>query len=263
MSALNQVQAEPPVPAAHSAAFAPCAVIPVYNHEHAIGRVVEAVRAAGLPCVLVDDASNDACARELDRLATLGPDVALIRLPVNLGKGGAVTAGLRAAQKVGFTHALQVDADGQHALGDIPRFLAEAQAHPGAMVCGRPVFDAAMPKGRFYGRYVTHVFVWLNTLSFDIPDSLCGFRVYPLAPVLALLNSVRLGSRMDFDVEVLVRLHWRGLPMRWLDTRVSYPTDGVSHFRMVWDNVLMVRLQAKLFVGMLARLPLLLWRNVR
>ena len=249
--------------AARSAEFGPCAVIPVYNHEHAIGRVVEAVRAAGLPCVLVDDASSDACARELDRLAMLGPDVSLVRLPVNLGKGGAVTAGLRAAQKLGFTHALQIDADGQHALGDVPRFLAEARAHPGTMVCGRPVFDAAMPKGRFYGRYLTHVFVWLNTLSFDIPDSMCGFRVYPLTSVLALLNSARLGSRMDFDVEVLVRLHWRGQPMLWLDTRVSYPMDGVSHFRMVWDNVLMVRLQVKLFVGMLVRLPLLLWVHGR
>jgi glycosyltransferase involved in cell wall biosynthesis len=249
-------------PALASAAFRPCAVIPVYNHEHAVGRVVDAVRAAGLPCVLVDDASSPACARELDRLAALGPDVSLIRLPQNLGKGGAVTAGLRGAQKLGFTHALQIDADGQHALGDVQRFLGEARVHPATVVCGKPVFDAAMPKGRFYGRYLTHVFVWLNTLSFDIPDSMCGFRVYPLAPVLDLLNSTRLGSRMDFDVEVLVRLHWRRQPMRWLDTRVSYPLDGVSHFRMVWDNVLMVRLQFKLFLGMLVRLPLLLWRKV-
>ena len=243
-------------------AFVPCAVIPVYNHEHAVGRVVEAVRGAGLPCVLVDDASDASCARELDRLAALGPDVSLVRLPQNLGKGGAVTAGLRAARQQGFTHALQIDADGQHALGDVARFLAEASAHPDQMVCGRPTFDEAMPKGRFYGRYLTHVFVWLNTLSFDIPDSMCGFRVYPLAAVLQLLDRARLGSRMDFDVEVLVRLHWRGLRMRWLPTRVSYPLDGVSHFRMVWDNVLMVRLQLKLFLGMLVRLPLLLWRKV-
>jgi glycosyltransferase involved in cell wall biosynthesis len=251
-----------PPGASPAAGFVPCAVIPVYNHEHAIGRVVDSVRAAGLPCVLVDDASSPGCARELDRLAGLGPDISLVRLPQNLGKGGAVTAGLRAARKFGFTHALQIDADGQHALGDVPRFLSEAQSQPDTMVCGRPVFDAAMPKGRFYGRYLTHVFVWLNTLSFDIPDSMCGFRVYPLVPVLELLNSTRLGSRMDFDVEVLVRLHWRGQRMRWLDTRVSYPLDGVSHFRMVWDNVLMVRLQLKLFVGMVVRLPLLLWRKV-
>jgi hypothetical protein len=92
---------------------------------------------------------------------------------------------------------------------------------------------------------------------------MCGFRVYPLAPVLKLLDSTRLGSRMDFDVEVLVRLYWRGQPMRWLDTRVSYPLDGVSHFRLFYDNVLMVRLQAMLLAGMLLRLPLLLWRKLK
>jgi glycosyltransferase involved in cell wall biosynthesis len=245
------------------AAFAPCAVIPVYNHEHAVGKVVDAVRAAGLPCVLVDDASGPACARELDRLTAADPHVSLVRLPQNLGKGGAVTAGLRAARAGGFTHALQIDADGQHALGDVARFISEARAHPDVLICGRPVFDDAMPRGRFYGRYLTHWMVWLNTLSFAIPDSMCGFRVYPLTSVLKLLDSTRLGSRMDFDVEVLVRLHWRGHPMRWLPTRVSYPLDGVSHFRLVWDNVLMVRLQVMLLAGMLVRLPLLLWRKVR
>lgn len=241
----------------------PCAVIPVYNHERAVGKVVEAVRAAGLPCVLVDDASGPECARELDRLAAADSHVSLVRLPQNLGKGGAVTAGLRAARAAGFTHALQIDADGQHALGDVTRFIDEARAHPETLICGRPVFDKAMPKGRFYGRYLTHWMVWLNTLSFAIPDSMCGFRVYPLTSVLKLLDSTRLGSRMDFDVEVLVRLHWRAQPMRWLPTRVSYPMDGVSHFRLVWDNVLMVRVQLMLFLGMLARLPLLLWRKIR
>jgi glycosyltransferase involved in cell wall biosynthesis len=244
-------------------AFVPCAVIPVYNHERAVGKVVEAVRAAGLPCVLVDDGSGPECARELDRLTAADPHVSLVRLPQNLGKGGAVTAGLRAARGAGFTHALQIDADGQHALGDVARFIGEARAHPEMVVCGQPMFDESMPRGRYYSRYLTHWMVWLNTLSFAIPDSMCGFRVYPLTSVLKLLDSTRLGSRMDFDVEVLVRLNWRGQPMRWLPTRVSYPLDGVSHFRLVWDNVLMVRLQLMLFAGMLMRSPLLLWRKVR
>jgi glycosyltransferase involved in cell wall biosynthesis len=235
----------------------------VYNHELAVGRVLEAVRAAGLPCVLVDDGSRPECARELDRLARTDAEVSLVRLPQNLGKGAAVTAGLRAARERGFSHVLQIDADGQHALGDIARFVAEGRAHPQALVCGRPVFDDGMPRGRRYGRYLTHALVWLNTLSFDIPDAMCGFRMYPLTPMLKLLDGARLGSRMDFDVEVLVRLHWRGQPMRWLDTRVSYPLDGVSHYRMVWDNVLMFCLQARLLAGMIARLPLLLWRRVR
>ena len=221
------------------------------------------MRDADLPCVLVDDASDEACARELDRLAAADAKVALVRLPQNRGKGGAVTAGLQAARNLGFTHALQIDADGQHALDDVSRFIGESAAHPRALICGLPIFRADMPRVRFYSRYLTHGLVWFNTLSFDIRDSMCGFRVYPLAPVLKLLDSAKLGSRMDFDVEVLVRLHWRQQPMRWLPTQVSYPLDGVSHFRLVYDNVLMVALHARLMVGMLIRLPMILWRKLR
>ena len=241
--------------------FVPCAVIPVYNHERAVGHVLKAVREAGLPCILVDDGSGPECARELDRLTASTPGTTLVRLPVNLGKGGAVSAGLRAAPAQGYTHALQIDADGQHALYDIPRFIEAARAEPDTVICGKPVFDASMPGSRRYGRYATHVMVWLNTLSFDIPDSMCGFRVYPLKPVMALIDSQRLGSRMDFDVELLVKLHWRAQPMRWLDTPVSYPLDGVSHFRLLRDNVRMVALQTRLAMGMLLRLPLLLSRK--
>jgi hypothetical protein len=170
---------------------------------------------------------------------------------------------LRAALQEGYTHALQIDADGQHALADIPKFIEAARANPTTVVCGKPVFSADMPNSRRYGRYLTHFMVWLNTLSFDIPDSMCGFRVYPLKRVVGLIDSQRLGSRMDFDVEVLVRLHWQGQQMQWIDTPVSYPMDGVSHFRLVLDNARMVSLQTRLALGMLVRLPLLLWRKVR
>ncbi|HXA93851.1 MAG TPA: glycosyltransferase family 2 protein [Steroidobacteraceae bacterium] len=242
--------------------FLPCAVIPVYDHEHAVGRVLGAVRAAGLPCFLVDDGSGPACARELDRLAASTPQTTLLRLPRNGGKGGAVIAGFRRAAALGYSHALQIDADGQHALGDIARFVAEGRAHPEALICGRPVFDASMPRVRRYGRYLTHAMVWLNTLSFDIPDSLCGFRLYPLRAVVELLQREHVGPRMEFDTEIIVRLHWRRLTLRWLDTAVTYPFDGVSHFRLFRDNVRMVALQTRLTLGMLLRLPLILWRRL-
>lgn len=238
--------------------FSPCAVIPVYNHEQAVGRVLAAVRAADLPCLLVDDGSGAVCARELERLAATTPRTMLLRLEVNRGKGHAVIEGFRAAAASGHTHALQIDADGQHALADIPRFVAEAAEHPRALVCGRPIFDASMPAVRRYGRYVTHALVWLDTLSFSIPDSLCGFRIYPLAPVLELLAQEHVGARMEFDVEILVRLYWRRVPMRWIATRVTYPLDGVSHFRLLRDNMRMVALQTRLVLGMLLRLPRLL-----
>jgi hypothetical protein len=168
---------------------------------------------------------------------------------------------MHAAHAQGFTHVVQIDADGQHALGDVRRFVEEARAFPDHVICARPVFDASIPKIRYYGRYLTHAMAWLETLSFDIIDSMCGFRVYPLSAALALLKQRSVGARMDFDTEILVRLCWRRVPMRWLDTRVSYPLDGVSHFRMFFDNVRMTSLHVRLTVGMLLRLPLLLHRK--
>ncbi|PSS56737.1 glycosyltransferase family 2 protein [Pseudomonas sp. BBP2017] len=238
----------------------PCAVIPVYNHELAVPAVVCALLAVGVPCVLVDDASSPACAAVLRQLATQ-EQVFLLQLAVNQGKGGAVMAGLREAARLGFSHALQVDADGQHDLADVSRFLEDSRAHPQALICGYPQFDASVPKGRLYARYLTHVWVWINSLSLQIPDSMCGFRVYPLDPTLALIDKVKLGKRMDFDPEILVRLAWRNQPMRWLPTRVHYPADGLSHFRLVHDNVLISKMHAKLFVGMLLRAPVILWRR--
>jgi hypothetical protein len=90
---------------------------------------------------------------------------------------------------------------------------------------------------------------------------MCGFRVYPVAELVRLLDEERPGSRMDFDIEVLVRLHWRGVSMRWLDTRVGYPQDGISHFRLGLDNLLISRMHLRLFLGMLRRLPRLVSRR--
>lgn len=241
--------------------FSACVVIPVYNHERAIAAVLDGVLAHGVHVFLVDDGCSEPCQRELRRLSE-SPEVTLLRHPVNRGKGAAVITGMRAAHERGFTHAVQVDADGQHTLADLGRFVDDARSHPDSVVCGYPLFDASIPAVRYYGRYLTHAMVWLETLSFDIRDSMCGFRLYPLAEVAALLTHAGVGARMDFDTEIIVRLHWRGVPMRWIGTRVSYPADGVSHFRMFFDNARMTSLHIRLTFGMLLRLPMLLWRKV-
>jgi len=174
-----------------------------------------------------------------------------------------VIAGLRRALELGFTHALQVDADGQHDLRDIPKFLAAARAEPDAVICGRPLFDASIPKVRFLSRYITHALVWLQTLSFSaVRDSMCGFRLYPLVPVIRLVGEETIGRRMDFDSEILVRLFWRGVPVISLPTRVTYPSDGISHFDVWRDNVRISRMHTRLFFGMLRRAPRLLWQRV-
>jgi len=247
-----------------SPAFSPLVVVPVFDHPDAIAGLVDTLRGHGVGCLLVDDGSGPACAAQLAALAEQFPgEVSLLRLGHNQGKGAAVMAGLREAGRRGYSHALQIDADGQHDARDVPRFLAMARESPGAVINGRPVYDDSVPRARLYGRYATHVWVWINTLSFDIRDSMCGFRVYPLAPTLALLDDQRIGTRMDFDTEILVRLHWRGLAIHDCPTRVTYPEHGVSHFRLLRDNLRISAMHTRLFFGMLLRLPRLLARKVR
>lgn len=242
--------------------FRPVVVIPVYDHPATIAPMVRAVRAQGLRCLLVDDGSAAACAAELDRLRAEDPDgIELRRHAHNAGKGAAVLTGLRAAFESGSTHAVQIDADGQHDPLDIGRFLAAAEAQPEAVICGVPAYDASVPTGRLLARYLTHVWVWINTLSLQISDSMCGFRVYPLSIVCRLADEETIGQRMDFDTEILVRLVWRGHRLVNLPTPVTYPQDGISHFRLLRDNVLISRMHARLFFGMLSRLPTLLRRR--
>lgn len=241
-----------------------CVIIPVYNHEDAVGTVVEQLKPYGLPCYLINDGSTPSCASLLKQLAEREHDwVVLYERAENGGKGAAVIDGLRLAIADGFSHALQVDADGQHRLEDIDRLLKAAERHQDRLILGKPRFDETVPKGRLYGRQLTNLWIWINTLSFAIADGMCGFRCYPLAAVEPLLKSTRMGLRMDFDIEIAVRLYWQGVDVVNVETEVRYPLDGISHFDMLRDNLLISRKHAHLFFGMLVRLPRLLMRHWR
>ena len=241
-----------------------CVIIPVYNHQEAIIHVVEALKPFGLPCYLVNDGSSGQCSAVLRRIAGQENDwIALYERKRNGGKGAAVMDGLQLAIAGGFSHAIQIDADGQHRLADIIRFLAASENHPDKLILGKPRFDATVPKKRLYGRQFTNLWIGINTLSVAIADGMCGFRCYPLAAVDNLLKSVQLGQRMDFDIEIVVRLYWQGVNVVNIDTEVQYPLDGISHFQMLQDNLLISRKHAQLFFGMLWRLPRLLLRHWR
>jgi len=239
-----------------------CIVIPYYNHPGAIAQVVASLRPLGLPCRIVDDGSDAQSRQVLADIATRERWVTVQQLPANRGKGAAVMAGCDAALEAGFTHALQIDADGQHDVTTVPELLEHSRRHPGAMITGQAVYDESVPRARHYGRYLTHVWVWINTLSLEIRDSMCGLRVYPLSAACSIWRQQRVGQRMDFDTEILVRLSWSGVPVISVPTRVSYPRDGVSHFRMFEDNLFISRMHARLFFGMLRRLPMLLGRRL-
>lgn len=239
----------------------PAIVIPFYNHERAIARTVAALRDYRLPCWIVDDGSDARCAPVLDEIERSESSwVRVLRTAPNRGKGCAVMTGLRAALDAGHSHGAQIDADGQHDARDLARLLAAAARRPEALVTGVPVYDASVPKSRLYGRYLTHLWVWINTLSFRVRDSMCGFRVYPLAAAIAAWDGRR-SSRMEFDTEILVRLFWAGTEVVSVPVRVTYPVDGVSHFDLWRDNLRIGAMHARLFFGMLRRLPLLLARR--
>ncbi len=243
--------------------FKPCVLVPVYNHQQCLAETIANIRIHGLAVVMVDDGSNDICKAVMRDIAASGSHLSLVEHPSNNGKGAAIKTGLRSALDLGFSHALQIDADGQHNSLDIPRFLATAKAHPNSLISGMPDYDDSVPKGRFYARYLTHVWVWINTLSLDIRDSMCGFRVYPLQRSCDLIAAETMGDRMDFDTEFMVRWHWRNWPIQQLSTRVIYPEHGVSHFLAWRDNKLISWMHTRLFFGMLWRLPRLMANKFR
>jgi len=239
----------------------PCVIIPVYNHGETLSGTLENLSSYGLHTFVVDDGSND---RTKEILAKLDAefDIDLITLPENQGKGAAVKVGFCKAWAKGFTHGIQVDADGQHDLGDLGILLDEAWKNPDALISGDPQYDESAPASRLYGRSITRFWVWVETLSLDIPDAMCGFRIYPLEPCIRLIDDRRIGTRMEFDIEIAVRLHWRGVPFIAIPTRVTYPDDGTSHFRVLQDNWRITRMHTMLFFGMLLRLPVLLLRKL-
>ncbi|MBQ0711639.1 MAG: glycosyltransferase family 2 protein [Porticoccus sp.] len=238
-----------------------CVIIPVYNHPEYLARLVNRLHEYELPVILIDDGSESTCQLLMARLANEFENVQLAVHHHNKGKGAAIKSGLHFAEQLGYTHALQVDADGQHDLNDIPKFKEAVFRHPDALITGYPEYDDTVPKLRYYGRYGSHIWVWINTLSTLIIDSMCGYRIYPVVTSNQLLAQEIMGDRMDFDGEFIVRWCWSGQPLEQIQTRVVYPDNGVSHFHLFNDNKLISWMHMRLFFGMLQRMPKLLLRK--
>jgi glycosyltransferase involved in cell wall biosynthesis len=237
----------------------PCVLIPIFDHGSTIEKVVSALP-PGLPCLIVDDGSAEPTREALQRVIAARSHAELIRLDRNGGKGAALKTGYRAALARGFTHVVQLDADGQHNASDVSRFLAAMRAQPDALVLGVPEFDASAPLARIYARQLSRGLVWLACLSRVVPDPLCGFRGVPLALALAVIDAAQTGDWMDFEPEMAVRMVWHGTPIATLPTRVIYPPDGISHFSVARDYPRLASLYVRLLGGMVLRAPGLLSR---
>ena len=245
-----------------SDAFRPCAVIPTYDNPLTITRVVDEVRRHVPDVVIVDDGSGAEGKRVLEGIAKTGT-ARVVHRERNGGKGAAVKTGLQVAHELGFSHALQIDADGQHDPDDIPRFVAQAGARPEAAVLGHPVWDETMRRGRKAAHGITNFWTRVETAGRSIVDPQCGYRVYPLA---ATLGVGARADRMDFDIEIAVRLVWAGVPIINVPTRVRYlpkGAGGVSHFRLVRDNLAITWMHIRLVLASLLWRLGRVWRRAR
>jgi glycosyltransferase involved in cell wall biosynthesis len=240
-------------------------LIPSYNPGRKVFETVRAAREQWEPVWVVVDGSTDGTAAGLQDMALGDPGLRVLIRSKNGGKGAAVLDGLREACSLGFTHVLTMDSDGQHPPDRIAAFMADSAAHPEAMILGEPLFDASAPSIRVKGRRISNWWANLETLWWGIHDSLFGFRVYPIEPLLRLMRSSMWMRRFDFDVEAVVRLSWAGVPARNLPAQVKYFTlaeGGVSHFHYGRDNVLLSSMHARLLAGFVIRLPFLAVRRL-
>jgi glycosyltransferase involved in cell wall biosynthesis len=240
-------------------------LIPSYNTG---GKVLQTVWDASRiwqPVWVVVDGSTDGSLEALQALSRDDENIRVLTLPRNQGKGAAILHGLREAQAAGFTHAMTMDADGQHPHDRIRDFMATSAANPEALILGLPVFDASAPRVRVHGRKLSNWCAELETLGAGIGDTLYGFRIYPVAPLREIMERQTWMRRFDFDAEAAVRLCWRGMRPINLVAPVKYfrPDEGgVSHFRYLRDNVLLTWMHTRLILEGLVRMPYLLWRRL-
>jgi len=240
-------------------------LIPTYNTGGKVLQTVWEARRAWQPVWVVVDGSTDGTLEALQALARDDPHLRVLALPRNQGKGAAILHGLREAAARGYTHALTMDADGQHPVDKIHEFMVASQANPDALILGLPVFDENAPAERVHGRKLSNWCVHLETLYAGIGDSLYGFRVYPVAPLRDIMERQPWMRGYDFDAEAAVRLCWRGMRPINLRAPVRYfrPDEGgVTHFKYLRDNVLLTWMHLRLILESLLRMPLLLGRRL-
>lgn len=239
-------------------------VIPVYRHGSTLEAVVKSLVSFNLPIIVVDDGNDEENRAFISAVEKSYPLVTVVTRIKNGGKGRAMIDGIRKADEMGITHILQLDSDGQHDAGRAARFIELSEKNPDAIICGYPEYDKDAPKSRVNGRKFANGWIHFVTLSKDIKDAMIGFRIYPVKPFIKMLKrTLYIDGRMGFDIDVLVKQYWQGVPVISEPVKVYYPADGISNYNYFTDTLRVSGTYARLCIGLIFYLPVLLYRKIK
>ena len=239
-----------------------CLIVPHYNDADMFCALLPKLKSLDLPCIVVDDGSDIKNTEKLSHALADEPNFFQVKHEHNRGKGAAVISACYHARFLGFTHVIQIDANGQHNLHDIQQFVDCSAQYPRAIISGRSYFEDSAFENRVYGHSISDFCVALETLSLQIKDSLCSFRIFPLDEAEKLIDNYHIGSRMNFDADILVKAVWANIPLHFIPTKVIHSENNISHFRCVRDKSLLIKLHVQLMCGMIVRSPMLIARRI-
>lgn len=242
-----------------------CFLIPVYNHAALLEQAIPSFLIFGIPLIIVDDGSNQENKAILKKIIDRHPDIVLISNTKNSGKGWAIKQGIEYCKQHAIDFAFQVDADNQHRLATIPAFInrSKMQTTIKHAIIGYPIYDDTVPSIRKDGRKVSNFFVSITTLTPNVRDSLCGFRIYPVTETWRIYRNPFISKRMPIDMELLTRLYWNGTSIIYMPVEVTYPKDGSSHYKAFRDTVILSAKHALLCCEMFFRFPIILFYALR
>jgi glycosyltransferase involved in cell wall biosynthesis len=204
--------------------------MPTFNNQASILDVLGGTKEYCSDIFVINDGSTDNTLQLLEK----AEGIRLISYPVNRGKGYALRTGIKAAAAAGFTHAISIDSDGQHYPYDIPLFIPHIDENPDALVIGSRKLDHANVPGRStFGNNFSNFWFGVAT-GLKLPDTQSGYRLYPVHKLAGTKFYTR---KYEFEIEVLVRSAWKGLPVFCTPVNVFYPVkeERVSHFRPIKD----------------------------
>jgi glycosyltransferase involved in cell wall biosynthesis len=218
-----------------------CVLLPSYNNDGTLKHVIEQILSVNPNLIVINDGSTDQTAQILEGIR----NIEVIHFNNNLGKGMALRAGFLKAHELGYNYAISIDSDGQHDPRDILKLEEKARLHPGALIMGsRNMDQEGIPSKSSFGNNFSNFWYWAETLN-KLGDTQTGFRVYPIKSVA---NKQWFTKRFEFEIEVIVRLAWDGVPVYEVPVSVKYPEDRVSHFRPFADFMRISLLNTVLFI---------------